>query len=129
MGGDKMKTRFFTRLGRLALIVSAGVVAGAASMHAQGCTMPAETDFKVVSLIPGHTMSNPSHMTVLPNGEIFAIEQWSGKVWHYVPGGATTNVGTVPTIRGPRSRTACRASLPIRNSTKIIGYISTTRRR
>jgi cytochrome c len=84
---------------RMALVLSGLASIGASSAQAQ-CSMPPETDFKLVAVIPNKTMSNPDHMTVLPNGEIFAIEQWSGKVWHYTPGGSTQMVGTVPTNAG-----------------------------
>ncbi|MBW8887070.1 MAG: PQQ-dependent sugar dehydrogenase [Fibrobacteres bacterium] len=89
---------FVRSITRLALIASA-VLAGAGTARAQGCTMPAETDFKVVSVIPSRTMSNPDAMCVLPSGEMFFIEQWSGKVWHY-SGGTTQMIGTVPTNAG-----------------------------
>lgn len=31
-------------------------------------------------------MTAPSHMAVQPDGSIFAIEQWSGKVHLFIPG-------------------------------------------
>ncbi len=68
--------------------------------RAQTCAMPAESEFKTVEIIPKNTMSNPSHMAVLKNGEIFAVEQWSGKVWHYTPGKAAEVAGTVGTNEG-----------------------------
>lgn len=84
---------------RTALLISAGALLGAHKASSQ-CSMPAETEFKLVSVIPSKTMSNPDAMCVLPNGEMFIIEQWSGKVWHYTPGGSTVAVGTVPTNAG-----------------------------
>jgi cytochrome c len=90
---------FVRSITKLALITSA-ILAGTDSARAQGCTMPPETDFKLVSIIPNRTMSNPDAMCVLPTGEMFIVEQWSGKVWHYTPGGSTQLVGTVPTNAG-----------------------------
>lgn len=45
-------------------------------------------------------MKDPSHMAVLPDGQIFVIEQWTGKVWHMGPGKAASVIGTVPTNPG-----------------------------
>jgi glucose/arabinose dehydrogenase len=75
-------------------------LAAVPAARAQSCAMPPESEFKTVEIIPQKTMSNPSHMAVLGNGEIFAIEQWSGKLWHYTPGKATELAGTVPTNAG-----------------------------
>lgn len=90
---------FIRSITKMALIAFE-VWAGASSARAQGCAMPPETDFKVVSVFPAHSMSNPDAMCVLPDGEMFFIEQWSGKVWHFAPGGTLQVVGTVPTNAG-----------------------------
>lgn len=65
---------------------------------AQTCAFPAATDFKVVEILKG--MTDPCHMAVLPDGQVFAIEQWSGRVWLHVPGKTASVVGTVPTNKG-----------------------------
>lgn len=82
------------------LFAAAVAVGAVAPAKAQTCTMPAEAEFKTVEVVPAKTMVNPSHMTVLPNGEIFAVEQWTGKVWHYTPGKAAEAAGIVPTNAG-----------------------------
>jgi cytochrome c len=84
----------------VAILVSGALVAAAPKAWSQSCSMPPESDFKVTAVIPSRTMSNPDAMCVLPNGEMFIVEQWSGKVWHYTPGGSAKAVGTVPTNAG-----------------------------
>jgi glucose/arabinose dehydrogenase len=60
--------------------------------------MPAESEFKLVEVFKG--MSNPDAMAILPNGEVYTIEQWTGNVWHYIPGKGAAKIGTVPTNAG-----------------------------
>jgi cytochrome c len=79
-----------------------GIASVAATSAQAQCSMPAESEFQVKAIIPSRTMSNPDAMCVLPNGEMFIIEQWTGKVWHYTPGGSATAIGTVPTNAGAK---------------------------
>lgn len=64
------------------------------------CTFPPTTDFKIVQVFKG--MTNASHMAVQPDGSIFAVEQWTGKVHLYTPGKGLTLLGTVPTNAGKK---------------------------
>ena len=101
MNDSKSRTGTAWRTGQgsgIAWVVLAACVWAASPARAQTCAMPAESEFKVVEVFKG--MSNPDAMAVLPNGEVFAVEQWSGKVWHYVPGKGAATVGTVPTNAG-----------------------------
>lgn len=79
-------------------LLGAGLLLAAGPSHAQTCAFPAAADWKVVEVMKG--MTDPSHMAVLPNGEVFAIEQWSGRVWHVGPGKVASVIGTVPTNKG-----------------------------
>ena len=83
----------------VASMMMTGLILGAATeAGAQTCAFPAATDYKVVEVMKG--MTDPDHMAVLPDGQVFAIEQWSGKVWLGAVGKAAVVVGTVPTNKG-----------------------------
>jgi glucose/arabinose dehydrogenase len=79
---------------RLGLLFPALLSLGApGSARAQGCVMPPNADFKYVTVAGG--MSNPTHMAILPNGEVF-ITTHGGTVHHHVPGQPLRNLGRVP---------------------------------
>ena len=68
------------------------------TVQSQTCAFPAASEFKSVEVFKG--MTDPSHMAVQPDGSVFAIEQWSGKVHLFIPGKGATVIGTVPTNAG-----------------------------
>ncbi len=76
-------------------------LACAYSAHAQ-CALPATNQFSKVELVARASgkLNRPSQMSILPNGNIFIAEMWSGKVKFLdVATSVVTDVGTIDVYR------------------------------
>lgn len=90
-----------TNLKRLALGLWISTVACVYSVEAQ-CTLPATNQFTKVEVVARSSgkLNRPSQMSVLPNGNIFIAEMWSGKVKLFDATTSTvSDLGTVDVYR------------------------------
>jgi cytochrome c len=83
-------------------VLSLGLVGGVVQWAGAQCTLPASNQLSKVDVIARSSaaLNRPSQMSILPNGDIFIGEMWSGKIKLFEAATAkVTDLGTVEVYR------------------------------